>query len=44
MSARSGSIVGLEYLDTINTKVCSEMPFGGGSCCVETGKFICIVG
>ena len=30
MSASTGSFLGLEYLDTIITKVSSEMPFGGG--------------
>ena len=37
MSARTSSFLGLEYLDTIITMVCSEMPFNGGSCRVETG-------
>ena len=44
MTARSGSFLGLEYLDTINTKVFSEMLFGGGSCRVETGQLVCIAG
>ena len=30
MSARTDSFLRLEYLDTIITMICSEMPFGGG--------------
>ena len=30
MSARTGSFLGLKYLDTIIAMACSEMSFGGG--------------
>ena len=44
MSASSGSLLGLEYLDTIIAKVCLEMPFGRGQCRVEIGRLVCIAG
>ena len=44
MSASAGSILVLEYLDTIIAMVCSEMPFGGGSCRVETGQLVHVAG
>ena len=44
MSASASSILVLEYLDTNIAMVCSEMPFGGGSCRVETGQLVHVVG
>ena len=44
MSARTGSVLGLENLDAIITIVCSEVFFGGGSCHVETGRLVCVAG
>ena len=44
MSARTGSVLGLENLDAIITIVCSEVSFGGGSCHVETGRLVCVAG
>ena len=44
ISARTGSFLGLEKSDTIITIVCSEVPFGGGSCRVETVRLVCIAG
>ena len=44
MSVRTGSFLGLEKLDTIITIICSEMPFDGSSCLVETGQLVCIAG
>ena len=31
-------------MDAVITPVCSEMLFGGGSCCVETGRLVCNAG
>ena len=42
--AYTGSFLGLANLDTIISIVCTEIPFGGGSCRVETGRLVSIEG
>ena len=44
ISARTSLFLGLEYLDTIITIVCSIMPFGGDSCRIETSRLVCTAG
>ena len=44
MLARTGSFLGLEYLDMITTMVCLEMPFVGVLCHVGTGQLVCLAG
>ena len=44
MSAKTSTFLGIEYLVTTNTMVCSEMLFGGDSCRLETGRLVCIAG